>query len=120
MKKLKFTLQDDDKLIIDEITEYNVDSDNYMYFKIDNYVIKFNIYDYIIHFIRETDDNIFEIKYDDDNLNSTIKLKNMPKEYTFDLDIDDFTYDIDKEKSIAFTYKINGDDSLKKIFIHFI
>ena len=115
MKNVKLILKDDDVKILDLECESKLQG-KYWVFNNDNYEYKVSYNKDYFHLIRNSNDNVFELKFKDNNITSKITLHNpkieMPlKIEKFKLNLEDknvivkynIESDIDHEKTIIFT-----------------
>jgi len=106
MKKMKFTLKNNDINVINTDLFYKV-IDNFIVFEINEWKIKIKCNSNNFIFIRESDSDILTISKDNEVLASflTLRKENM----SFDLEIKDFKYEF-SDRYIHFGYKIVGSE----------
>lgn len=116
MQKLYFILQDNDEYIIKEKSDYIVKKD-YIEFNLKDSKINIKFDDKNFYFNRDTDKNTFTINSKNNIVKSNYLMKEL--DMTFDLNIAEFTYTNDSNKSLEIKYRLEEDDSIKKINIFF-
>ena len=116
MKKLNFILKNDDNIICNQNTIFEVVDEMYS-FKIDNFDIltKFGKKDF--YFKRETEEDVFEVVFNKNNISASVYLK--VYNYTFSLNLTNVNYSY-CDNAASFSYEIDGEEkSIKSIIISF-
>lgn len=116
MKKLNFILTSDNDVICDEHCDFTYDQTFYK-FNLDSFKINVKFDEKKFYFKRETNDDIFEIDYDINSINSCIYLKS--HNLKIPVTIKNISYDY-KTGEIKFSYEIESDEgAIKTILISF-
>lgn len=109
MKKLKFVMKNNGNIIYNEKVDFEC-VDEYLKFTVANFIIKLQYTKKKFMFIKESDEDIFEINFDNNNIVSRISSKNPA--ITFDINLEDFRYKFN-DKYIFFSYKIDSDENFE-------
>ena len=106
MKKLKFTLKNNDKKVIDEEINYSIEESGLL-FEFNDWKFSINYGNENLYFKKESNEDVLEIVYSKEKSQGSITLKegNM----IFDLPLDSFKYKC-SDDYIHFSYKILGEE----------
>ena len=107
MKKIKMTLQTNNKTISNKTYNY-IESNSYKILKFNNLTLKFKLNTKSFIFIRETNEDIFKIEKN----KGSITLKELNT--TFDIELSKCTY-TKEDNNYTIVYSIEGDNNEVKI-----
>lgn len=107
MKKIKMTLQTNNKTISNKTYNY-IESNSYKILKYNNLTLKFKLNTKSFIFIRETNEDIFKIE----KKKGSITLKELNT--TFDIELSKCTY-TKEDNNYTIVYSIEGDNNEVKI-----
>lgn len=113
MKKLNFILKNNSEIVYKEDIQYNVNG-NYIVFSFDKNEFKIDLSENF-HFIKETNDDIFEIKKNSSSVDAIYTLKEV--NMSFDVKVNDFMYTV-SNNMYHIKYNLESDsDNVKEIIL---